>query len=705
LIKVQDVYHEVFPEEIAWSPEVTDQIIRNKFKAHDPSPENLKKIWENADALLNESINLNPDKSKLKPREHKAYLQVQHFLQNTFGFGYLNYKAGLWLLGPSSFCSEPICYLAYAVYNSIGSMAPSTEDDVYFVENHLKDVKKSIYTYIDVLKMGIKKGMVRTHVECVAGIDAMKSKHPNITENGPKGIVGEWYVRRMYEPLFYNNVTIKLDKIFVKKHGKNVTDYILGLMEPNIGKPIHDMLQYLEYEHLLYCRPTNVGPAGLSALPLDYVWYKGNKTTNRTDPYLPDCGRRPECRLNGSVAYELILGYFTTKDIHPLKVNELGWENLYKLYPQVEEIARNVTGIPDTEKAVKEFQKRLTNHSLSYFHDQPLPENETKGDAFSLCKNEESAKIHCPNRWKAMMKWFSFAQMAMSMHDPNTVDFFYFTGEKKSTPSCPVKLRPDFNPSSGAQSYDNSDPNCTYPCFYNIPFFLEDLGPKFSEYSVNAHEARPGHHTQVQGLTEHFRDKCGGPEGWLDDKTFYTAFTEGWALYAENPLIAQDTDVYKENLMQKFGMLKWQIWRALRLIVDTGIHYKGMNRTEALSLFEKYAWDATDLSQKEVTRYQSNYGQATAYMIGQLDIWKLRNDTEDSLGHNYSIKEFHLQALSQGSSPLQYLKSYMMKFIDCKNDPSQQYCDVVLNPTKASKTGRPYVRNNRMKWPTHRHHI
>ena len=85
----------------------------------------------------------------------------------------------------------------------------------------------------------------------------------------------------------------------------------------------------------------------------------------------------------------------------------------------------------------------------------------------------------------------------MSMHDPNTVDFFYFTGSRKSTPSCPVKLRPDFNPSSGAQSYDNSDPNCTQPSFYNIPFFLEDLGPKFSEYSVNAHEARPGHHTQV----------------------------------------------------------------------------------------------------------------------------------------------------------------------------------------------------------------
>ena len=70
----------------------------------------------------------------------------------------LNYDAGLWLLGPSSFCSEPMCYISYAIYNSISSMVPSNEKDVYFVEQHLDDMRKSIYDYIDVLKMGIRKG-------------------------------------------------------------------------------------------------------------------------------------------------------------------------------------------------------------------------------------------------------------------------------------------------------------------------------------------------------------------------------------------------------------------------------------------------------------------------------------------------------------------------------------------------------------------
>ena len=130
-----------------------------------------------------------------------------------------------------------------------------------------------------------------------------------------------------------------------------------------------------------------------------------------------------------------------------------------------------------------------------------------------------------------------------------------------------------------------------------------------------------------------------------------------------------------------------------------------MSRARALELFAQYAWDNTDLSKKEVTRYQSNYGQATAYMIGQLDIWRLRNQTEIELGQNYSIKEFHLQALSQGSSPLAYLTSHMNKYVKCKGEPTQQYCDIVLNPTQAARGGHPYVRNQKMKWPTHRHHI
>ena len=81
--------------------------------------------------------------------------------------------------------------------------------------------------------------------------------------------------------------------------------------------------------------------------------------------------------------------------------------------------------------------------------------------------------------------------------EPKTIPLFHFNGNKATTPTCPVDLYPDLNPSSAAQSYYPSTPDCTRGAKYRIPFFLENLGPRYSEWSVNAHEARPGHHTQV----------------------------------------------------------------------------------------------------------------------------------------------------------------------------------------------------------------
>ena len=150
------------------------------------------------------------------------------------------------------------------------------------------------------------------------------------------------------------------------------------------------------------------------------------------------------------------------------------------------------------------------------------------------------------------------------------------------------------------------------------------------------------------------------------------------------------------------------MWRALRLIVDTGLHFKGYSREKALELFAKYAWDTTDLSKKEVTRYQSNYGQATAYMIGQLDIWSLLNHTQERLQERFNLKEFHLQTLSQGSSPLEFLKSHINKYIDCKLDISQEYCDIVLNPRKRGRNVKPYSPRKielELKRPRRRHYV
>lgn len=76
---------------------------------------------------------------------------------------------------------------------------------------------------------------------------------------------------------------------------------------------------------------------------------------------------------------------------------------------------------------------------------------------------------------------------------------FHFTGSKVSVPSCPIKMTPHYNPSNGAMFFRTSDAECTKPCEFGLPFFLERYGPKFQEWSVNGHEGRPGHHFQYQG--------------------------------------------------------------------------------------------------------------------------------------------------------------------------------------------------------------
>ena len=84
------------------------------------------------------------------------------------------------------------------------------------------------------------------------------------------------------------------------------------------------------------------------------------------------------------------------------------------------------------------------------------------------------------------------------MLDPHTTNMFHFSGPKHTTPNCPVDMAPNFNPASGAQSYRRSTKDCSRNSYYRIPFFMSRPGPKYGEWSVNAHEARPGHHTQVK---------------------------------------------------------------------------------------------------------------------------------------------------------------------------------------------------------------
>ena len=99
---------------------------------------------------------------------------------------------------------------------------------------------------------------------------------------------------------------------------------------------------------------------------------------------------------------------------------------------------------------------------------------------------------------------FQYIQRTMSMIHPQLTYFFYLTGEKNSVPNCPIAIERIYNPSSGAVYFKPSDENCTFPTYFGLPFFLENYGPRYQDWSVIGHESRPGHHFQYQGNFEVF---------------------------------------------------------------------------------------------------------------------------------------------------------------------------------------------------------
>ena len=139
-----------------------------------------------------------------------------------------------------------------------------------------------------------------------------------------------------------------------------------------------------------------------------------------------------------------------------------------------------------------------------------------------------------------------------------------------------------------------------------------------------------------------------------------TAYIEGWGLYAES--LGKELGVYADPY-QRFGQLSAEIWRAIRLVVDTGLHSKGWTREQVL----EYMHDNSGLSETdaiaEAERYMAIPGQALAYKIGQLKITELRNRAQKELGDKFDIREFHAQVLGDGSLPLAVLEAKIDRWV------------------------------------------
>ncbi|VUD67386.1 hypothetical protein TDB9533_03767 [Thalassocella blandensis] len=193
---------------------------------------------------------------------------------------------------------------------------------------------------------------------------------------------------------------------------------------------------------------------------------------------------------------------------------------------------------------------------------------------------------------------------------------------------------------------------------YRVNTSLLHTRPSFEMEALTLHEAVPGHHLQIALAYEQedlpdFRRYSGN----------VTAFIEGWGLYAES--LGEEMGFY-QNTYTRFGQLSYEMWRACRLVVDTGLHAKGWTREQAI----QFMADNTALSlhniESEVDRYMTWPGQALGYKMGELHIKALREHAQQTLGQKFDIREFHDIVLQQGSVPMNILEQYVNTWIEMK---------------------------------------
>ena len=227
-------------------------------------------------------------------------------------------------------------------------------------------------------------------------------------------------------------------------------------------------------------------------------------------------------------------------------------------------------------------------------------------------------------------------------------------------PKTPFEVRrtESFREASASAEYNPGSLDGTRPGIFYVPIPNIKEYNYFSDEDLFLHEAIPGHHYQISLQQENTSLPSFRKSLW------YSSYGEGWALYSES--LGKELGLY-DDPYQYFGMLSAEMHRAIRLVVDTGLHTKGWSREKAI----QYSLDNEAESEagitSEIERYMANPGQALSYKIGQLKIRELRSNAEQKLGDKFDIKIFHEKVLESGCIPLQLLEEKINKWVSSYN--------------------------------------
>ena len=329
---------------------------------------------------------------------------------------------------------------------------------------------------------------------------------------------------------------------------------------------------------------------------------------------------------------------------------------------------RSSVGISDTPDGAAYFRELIAYHTTSreltadQIHDIGLKEVERIRGEMLKIKDEVGFKGSLP-------EFFTFLRTDPQFYYKTPEELFngYALITKRIDPELPrlfgklarnpygVRAIPMTSaPNTTTAYYQPGSPDGTRAGFYYVNLYRPEVRPRWEMEVLTVHEAVPGHHLQIslaqeQAEMPQFRRNAG-----------YTAYVEGWALYSER--LGYELGLYKDPY-SRFGQLTYDMWRAVRLVVDTGMHAKGWSRQQAVDFFKTNAPKTDTDINNEIDRYIAGGGQALAYKIGQLQILRLRSEAEQRLGKQFDIRAFHDALLSTGAVPLDVMTAHMHRWM------------------------------------------
>ena len=321
---------------------------------------------------------------------------------------------------------------------------------------------------------------------------------------------------------------------------------------------------------------------------------------------------------NGAAWYAFNARNSTTTDLTPAQIHQIGLDEVKRIHGQIEGVMKQV----GFKGSMQDFFKFMQNDPRFTFADEA-----------------------------ALLAYYRGLEDKINQKIPEQFSLI---------PKAAFEIRPvePFRAQSAAggsymrPSQDGSRPGVFYVNTYDLP-----TRKTWDAEDLYLHEAIPGHHFQLalqQELTGLPKFRRFGSE---------IAFSEGWGLYAES--LGKDVGVYADPYSY-FGYLQNELWRAIRLVVDTGLHSKGWTREQVIRYMLDNSAESETQSTAEAERYMAIPGQALAYKMGELKIKQVRAKAEKALGDKFDVREFHAEVLKDGSVPLEILEGKIDRWIEAK---------------------------------------